>query len=86
MPRWRACAAWDGSTVAEGTIIEDGVMLAAGAATLPGQTLESGWLWACRPAWPLSRLDDAKRAMLASIVEIYCDYAAAYREAQLKFG
>jgi gamma-carbonic anhydrase len=71
-----------GSTVAAGTIIEDGVMLAAGAVTLAGQVLESGWLWGGRPARPLSRLDGAKRAMMAVIVEHYCAYAEAYRRAQ----
>ena len=35
-----------GAVVAAGTVVEDEVMLAAGATTLPGQTLESGWLWA----------------------------------------
>ena len=38
-----------GAVVAAGTIIEDEVMLAAGAVTLPGQTLESGWLWGGGP-------------------------------------
>jgi gamma-carbonic anhydrase len=71
-----------GSNVASGTIIEDGVMLAAGAVTLPGQTLESGWLWGGRPARPLSRLDGAKNAMMRIIVEHYCAYADAYRRAQ----
>jgi gamma-carbonic anhydrase len=75
-----------GSTVSEGTVIEDSVMLAAGAVTLPGQTLESGWLWGGRPARPLSRLDDARRAVMAVIVEQYCAYGAAYREAQRKRG
>ena len=39
-----------GAVVAAGTVVEDEVMLAAGATTLPGQTLESGWLWAGRRA------------------------------------
>ena len=71
-----------GAVVAAGTIVEDEVMLAAGATTLPGQTLESGWLWAGRPARPLSRLDDAKRGMMRTIIGHYCGYAQAYARAQ----
>ncbi len=71
-----------GCVVASGTIVEDDVMLAAGAVTLPGQKLESGWLWGGRPARPLSRLDDAKRSLMSTIVEHYCGYAQAYARAQ----
>ncbi len=71
-----------GATVASGTVIEEEVLLAAGAVTLPGQTLESGWLWGGRPARPLTRLDDAKRAMMTTIIEHYCGYAQAYKRAQ----
>jgi carbonic anhydrase/acetyltransferase-like protein (isoleucine patch superfamily) len=71
-----------GATVASGTIIEEEVLLAAGAVTLAGQTLESGWLWGGRPARPLTRLDDAKRTMMATIIEHYCSYAQAYKHAQ----
>ncbi len=71
-----------GTVVAAGTIIEDEVMLAAGAVTLPGQRLESGWLWGGRPARPLSRLDDAKRDVMRTIIGHYCDYAEAYARAQ----
>jgi carbonic anhydrase/acetyltransferase-like protein (isoleucine patch superfamily) len=71
-----------GATVASGTIVEEEVLLAAGAVTLAGQTLESGWLWGGRPARPLARLDNAKRAMMAAIIEHYCAYAQAYKRAQ----
>ena len=71
-----------GAVVAAGTTVEDEVMLAAGAVTLPGQTLESGWLWGGRPARPLSRLDDAKRGVMATIIGHYRGYAAAYALAQ----
>jgi gamma-carbonic anhydrase len=73
-----------GCTLAAGTIIEDDVMLAAGAVTLAGQRLESGWLWGGRPARPLSRLDDAKRSMMSTIIEHYRGYAQSYRRAQEK--
>jgi carbonic anhydrase/acetyltransferase-like protein (isoleucine patch superfamily) len=71
-----------GATVASGTIVEEEVLLAAGAVTLAGQTLESGWVWGGRPARPLSRLDDAKREMFTTIIEHYCGYAQAYKRAQ----
>lgn len=71
-----------GSMLAPSVIVEDDVMLAAGAVTLPGQKLESGWLWGGRPARALSQLDDAKRAMMRTIIEHYCAYAQAYRQAQ----
>jgi gamma-carbonic anhydrase len=75
-----------GSLLAPGVIVEDDVMLAAGAVTLPGQKLESGWLWAGRPARPLSRLDGTKRAMMSTIIEHYCGYAQAYRREQEKLS
>ncbi len=75
-----------GAVVAAGTVVEDEVMLAAGATTLPGQTLESGWLWAGRPARPLSRLDDAKRGMMRTIIGHYRGYAQAYARAQERLG
>jgi carbonic anhydrase/acetyltransferase-like protein (isoleucine patch superfamily) len=71
-----------GAVVAAGTTVEDEAMLAAGAVTVPGQTLESGWLWGGRPARPLSRLDDAKRGLMRTIIGHYCGYAAAYALAQ----
>ena len=71
-----------GAVVPACTTVEDEVMLAAGAVTLPGQTLESGWLWGGRPARPLSRLDDAKRSVMRTIIGHYSGYAAAYALAQ----
>jgi len=71
-----------GATVAEGTVVEPGVLLAAGAETEPGQRLEAGWLWAGRPARPLTPMDDRKRAMIAGTVRNYTAYAAAMRPVQ----
>ena len=57
-----------GAVVAAGTIIEDGVMLAAGAVTLPGQTLEGGWLW----AWPArAPAGEARRCQTRSDADHY---------------
>jgi carbonic anhydrase/acetyltransferase-like protein (isoleucine patch superfamily) len=71
-----------GSSVAPGTVIDEDVLLAAGAVTLCGQYLERGWLWGGRPARPIAKLDDARRKSMLAIVEQYCAYAAAYRLAQ----
>ncbi len=71
-----------GCVLAEGAIVEDDVLLAAGAVTGARQTIGSGWLWGGRPARPLAPLDDAKRAMMRVIIEQYCDYARTYRSAQ----
>lgn len=71
-----------GSDLAAGTTVHDDVLLAAGSTTTPGQQLESGWLWGGRPAHPISRLNDQRRAALREIVAQYCDYGAEYRLAQ----
>jgi gamma-carbonic anhydrase len=73
-----------GSTVAEGTVVADRVLLAAAARTSPGQILETGWMYAGTPARKLAPLDDAKQALTDLIVLQYCQYAqdfAALEEA-----
>lgn len=80
------CLIGIGSSLVRGTVVEDDVLLAAGSTTVEGQRLESGWLWAGRPARPLSRLDDAKRAMMAVIIEQYCGYADDFRRLQSSLG
>lgn len=74
-----------GCTVNSGTIVNDDVLLAAGAVTEPGQNLESGWIWAGRPARPLAKLDDAKREMMHGIIGHYRNYAEAFSKAQSRF-
>jgi carbonic anhydrase/acetyltransferase-like protein (isoleucine patch superfamily) len=71
-----------GAVVAEGTVVEPGVLLAAGAATEPGQRLEAGWVWAGRPAAPLSPMDERKHAMIIATVPNDAAYAAAMRPVQ----
>ncbi len=71
-----------GAIVAAGVAVEDDVMLAAGAVTQPGQRLESGWLWGGRPARALSRMNEAKRHVMQTIIGHYCGYAEAYARAQ----
>ncbi len=72
-----------GSVVAAGTEIQDDVLLAAGSATEPGQIIGSGWLWGGRPARPLARLDEAKRAMMSATIRQYRTYSSVYRTVQL---
>jgi carbonic anhydrase/acetyltransferase-like protein (isoleucine patch superfamily) len=76
------CLIGIGSIVNAGSNIQDDVLLAAGSTTSPGQCLESGWLYAGRPAKPLSKMNDSKRDMMRSIVEIYCAYGRAFRVQQ----
>lgn len=71
-----------GSVVAPGTVVEDDVLLAAGAHTSPGQVLEGGWLWGGRPARRLSRLDQGRRDTFAWIIRAYRQYARDYAGAQ----
>jgi gamma-carbonic anhydrase len=63
-----------GATLAEGTIVQDDVLLAAGARTTPGQVLESGWLYGGRPARQLSPLDNQKRALIRLTAPMYREY------------
>ena len=71
-----------GSVVANDTRIEDDVFLAAGAETLEGQVLESGWLWGKRPAAKLAPLDAVKRETMAIIPPLYRGYAREFDAAQ----
>lgn len=67
-----------GSVLAPGTVIEDDVLLAAGAVTLPGQRLSAGGLWAGKPARRLGDLDAAKRDIVAYGARHYVDYNHDY--------
>lgn len=69
-----------GSRVAAGTVVQDNVLLAAGARTEPGQVLESGWVWGGSPARKLAPLDDRKTAMIGSTVANYVEYAGKFEE------
>ena len=71
-----------GAVVAKGSVVQDHVLLAAHARTIPGQVLESGWLYAGNPAKKLAPLDDGKRKMIAFIVEGYCQYAKDFGAAE----
>lgn len=86
--RLQACRIGDrslvgiGAVLADETLVEEDVLVAAGAVTEPGQRLDAGWLWGGRPARPLKRLDEARRATMAATVAQYGDYGRAFRCAQ----
>jgi gamma-carbonic anhydrase len=71
-----------GSVVAGGTVTGEDMFLAGGAHITPGQVLEGGYLWGKRPAVKMAPLDQAKRDLIALIVEQYCGYARSFAEAQ----
>jgi gamma-carbonic anhydrase len=75
-----------GSVIAEGTIIDDGVLVAAGTQTDPGQRLEGGWLWGGNPARPISRMNEARREMIAATIVTYMGYAEAFSRGQRTRG
>ena len=74
-----------GSVVAAGTVVADDVFLAAGAATVPGQVLDSG-LWVGAPARKLAEMDDAKRKMISDTIPTYCEYARELASVQAAFA
>lgn len=74
-----------GSHVARGTVIEDRVLLAAGARTEEGQMLKSGWLYGRAPARQIAPLDKAKYEMIGYIIGHYCQYARDYAAAEREF-
>jgi carbonic anhydrase/acetyltransferase-like protein (isoleucine patch superfamily) len=76
------CLIGIGSVVANGTIVEDEVFLAAGAETTEGQVLEGGWLWGKRPAVKIAPLDAVKRKVMAVIPPLYVGYAQAFDQEQ----
>jgi carbonic anhydrase/acetyltransferase-like protein (isoleucine patch superfamily) len=71
-----------GCHLGKGTVVDGDVLLAAGSTTEPGQHLTGGWLWAGRPARPLVRLDDARRAVIVAAIAPYRSYGAQYIKAQ----
>ena len=80
------CLIGIGSRVATGTVVEDDVFLAAGAVTLPGQVLASGFLWGGQPARELTALDKRKKALVLETIITYCAYADELKQAQAAAG
>ena len=72
------------SIVGDGVVVEAGGCIAAGAHVEAGTTVEAGWIWAGRPARAFREVKASEREMFASAVEIYVEYGAAYRSAELR--
>ncbi|MSQ49326.1 MAG: gamma carbonic anhydrase family protein [Betaproteobacteria bacterium] len=67
-----------GSSIAPGTMVQENVLIAAGSTTTPGQVLDSGWLWAGRPARPLRRLEERMVKLIRDAAAVYCEYALEF--------
>jgi carbonic anhydrase/acetyltransferase-like protein (isoleucine patch superfamily) len=71
-----------GSTVLDGAIIEDEVLLAAGSLVTPGKQLDRGYLYAGRPAKPVRELSADELAFFRESAEHYAQLKNDYLEAQ----
>lgn len=71
-----------GSVLAPGTVVQDHVLLAAGSTTMPGQVLDSGWLWGGRTARAIARLDERKLDLIRRPALTYRQYARAFALSQ----
>ena len=69
-----------GSTVLDGAIIEDNVMLGANSLVPPGKTLVSGYLYAGSPAQQRRPLKDNEYALLDYMANNYVDLKNTYME------
>ncbi|MCE9658305.1 MAG: gamma carbonic anhydrase family protein [Burkholderiales bacterium] len=67
-----------GGALAPGTVVRDDVVVAAGSRTSPRQVLDSGWLWAGRPAIRMSRLDERMRRLIQESAAVYREYALEF--------
>lgn len=74
------CLIGMGSIVMDGAVIEDEVLLAAGAVVTPGKRLKSGYLYRGNPAREARPLSDSEREMLsysaANYVKVKNNYLA----------
>ena len=70
-----------GSTVLDGAIIEDEVLLAAGSLVTPGKRLERGHLYAGRPAKPIRPLSADELAFFSESAAHYAELKNDYIEA-----
>lgn len=68
------------ATVLDGAIVEDEVLLGAGALVAPGKRLESGHLYHGQPARKVRPLNETEREALAYSARHYVELARRYRE------
>ena len=60
-----------GAIVMDGAVVEDEVMIAAGALVTPGKILESGWLYSGSPARRTREITDREREFLPYSADNY---------------
>lgn len=67
-----------GATVLDGAVVEDEVIIAAGALVPPGKRLESGFLYVGNPCKPARPLKDSERAFFTYSAQNYCKLKDEY--------
>jgi len=70
-----------GAVVMDDAVVERHAMVAAGALVLPGRRVETGQLWAGRPAKYMRDLTDEEMAGIATASERYTEHAANHKSA-----
>ena len=68
-----------GSRLGDAVVVKANGCVAAGAWVEPGAVVESGWIWAGRPARPFREIKPAEHAAFARFRDVYVGYSAAYR-------
>lgn len=68
-----------GSRLGDAVVVEAGGCVAAGAWVDAGARVESGWIWAGRPARPFRELRPEERQAFARFRDVYVGYGAVYR-------
>ena len=73
------------STVMDGAVVEDEVVIGAGSLVTQGKILESGWLYMGRPARAIRKLTEAERKYFRYTADRYVQLGKRYlAEAQEK--
>lgn len=75
-----------GSSVSDGTIIGNDVVLTPGSTTMVGQHLESNWIWGGRPARPISKTGDASREEISRALQEHRSDAMQYTHGKSSKG
>jgi len=73
------CLIGMGALILDGAVLEEEVMLGAGALVPPGKRLDSGWLYVGSPARPARLLREAERGFLAYSAAHYVRLKDRYR-------
>ena len=74
------CLIGMGSVILDGAVVEDEVMVGAGALVAPRKVLESGYLYIGSPAKQARELTDKEKAYLRYSSQHYVDLAHRHRK------